>query len=242
MYYTVNPQYNEKTVWTNRTLNVLFVCSDSITIKNADDIEDDFPDDKRPAAAVVHDSLTRAFPREYAKRKLKVLCAIDTLPAGSFAHQSDTAQFEYINRHIAKGDTTNYRFAIPKKQTLIDAGLKPDIGIIINKLTMGRNYSMLSYGPTFLPGNTISTPRGTFSTPGMMMGSGGGSSESLDAMVQYVIWDYQNACEISYGNIPVSTSFFWVMTHNTWKDEFQQIAWDILKQSPLKAKPRNDSW
>jgi hypothetical protein len=244
-----NPRYKEEASLKNRTLNVLFLPSDSIIVKNIDDVKDDFPNDTiRLPSIVIHDSLYQTMREEYENQLINLQCQFVQVPIDSFKSQNDKERFDVLTKSIINKDTVTLDFLVPRKQRLIDAGIQPDIGLIINKVLIGRNLGdRYNYGsaPMYMPGNTISTPGGSFTTPGSWVGGGGGSSpENLGANIQFILWDYKNDCEIAYGTISVINEFIFGMTKGTWKDEFRFIAKEISVKTPLKTlrTKSNVSW
>jgi hypothetical protein len=251
-----NPRYKEEASLKNRTLNVLFLPSDSIIVKNIDDVKDDFPNDTiRPPSIVIHDSLYQTIREEYENQLIYLQCHFVQVPIDSFKSQNDKEQFDVLTKSIINKDTVTLDFVVPKKQRLVDVGIQPDIGLIINKILVGRNLgNRYNFGsaPTYMPGNTISTPGGSFTTPGSWVGGGGGlgnsiggsTGGSLDAYFQFILWDYKNDCEIAYGKISIINEFLFGMTKSTWKDEFRLIAKEISVKTPLKTlrTKSNVSW
>lgn len=243
---TLNPQYKDATVFQDREFNILFISIDSIKINNKDDVDDDFPNDKRVSSMIIQDSLSRTIREEYENRLANIPCQFAILPQDSLRFQNNTDQFDLVKKSIrTKKDSLELKFLVPQKQRFRDLGFQPDIGLIITNLIVGRNFKY-SYtgGQMYIPGPTISTPGGSFKAPGQWVGGGGGSSESLDANIQFIFWDYKQDCDIAYGRLTVSNSFFFGMTKHTWKEEFRLIANTILKETPLKKKkPKsNTSW
>ncbi len=235
----VNPKYNEDTTIQSRIINVLFIPSDSIIIKNVDDVEDDFSEDKRSAAAIIQDSLFRTIKETYEKRLKGVMCKISAIFPDTMISQTDGERFDAVKKYIIGKDTLSLDFPIPKKQRLADSLIEPDIGLVISKILIGRNMreEKSFYFPPIQPsGHTVSTPGGSFNVPGAPMPTGGFSSSSLDAHVQYIFWDFKNNCEIAYGKKLITTYFNFGMTKNTWKKEFDLIAKEIIEAGPINFR------
>jgi hypothetical protein len=236
----INPQYSEEVSLKNRNLNILLIIpSDSINVKNIDDVKDDFPNDTcRPPSIVIQDSLSKTIQEEYENHFISVHPLFAVQPSDSLKSQNDKGQFEISKKYINKKDTMMLTFTIPQKQRLIDSGIQTDLCLLINKMILGRN---IRDSLMLMPTRSYTYPIGM---SGLGMTAKVRSQENLDVYFQFILWDYKNDCEIAYGKLFVTYEFAFGLAHGVWKEVFRQIAKEILKETPLKFKPMrsNVSW
>ena len=82
-----------------------------------------------------------------------------------------------------------------------------------------------------MPGQTVSTPGGSYQTPGHW--SGGSSTEHLSSNFSFIIWDYKENQAIVYGLGDHGSGLLFGMNNGTWKNNFRYIAAEIFKNSPF---------
>lgn len=212
---------------------VIPLAGDAVTVHNKDDVEDDFENDKRnPEEIVQHcieQTILLTLNSYLAKTKIMRL-DYDSI---YFNTCKDAKIFDHIEKRITK-DSIRYDFYVPKKEILAEKDMLPDIGIIINKIDFGRNFRQ-GGGGHFIPGQTVSTPGGSFTTGGMW--TSGGGSESLDASFTFIVYDYENEQIISYGEESVGTSFLFGMKRSTWDFVFKAIGRKLVKFLPVTKYP-----
>lgn len=223
-----NTNYKDKDL-SKRDLTILPIPDDGITVLNKDDVEDDFDDDKRKPESILQDEVYKTILKASLK-SLKRVHVIDTqFPASLFPSRKDTSQFFQVIARVRK-DTTVDTFYVPRKAMLESHHITPDIALCINTIEFGRN--LTEPGPArFVPGNTVSTPYGSFQEPGHF--ENGRSSEYLGSNFFYVIWDYKENQAITYGLGKHSSMLMLGMTNSTWKDNFKYIGVEIFKNSPF---------
>lgn len=62
---------------------------------------------------------------------------------------------------------------------------------------------------------------------------GGGSSESLNAIFEFIFYDYNKSDVIAYGSSGAGTGFLLGMTQSTWNTTFERIANELFKNTPF---------
>ena len=223
----------------NKTLLILPIPQDSITVLNKDDVEDDFAQDKRTPEAIIHDSTFTVMTRVARKFVVGMSVIDSSTEQKALSLFSSTTSSILVTKEI-KDDTIPCVFQIPKiDSTNSKAQNLPDVILYINKITLGRNLLPDQfYFPqqTYIPGNTVTTPGGTFTTPGHFMPTGGGQSEHLGSNSRFILWDCKRNDAIAYGKINVKTPFIFGMTTSTWRDHFRVIIRTILQSSHILLK------
>lgn len=224
----MNEKYKNQNL-SDRSMLIMPFSEESITIMNKDDVADDFEGDRREPEEVIKDIVYKTL-LENSKFSLTGIKIYDKeVKFNCFLFQKDSARYFSIKKSF-DNDSITYKFYVPKKEFLTANNINADIVLVINKLTFGRN---LTYNaPVFMPGNTISTPGGSFTTPGHMVG--GGSSEFLAANFDFIIYDYSKNDVITYGSTGVSTNFIFAMTKSTWETTFYRIDRELFKKTPFQ--------
>ncbi len=226
-----NEKYNRLRL-TGKSVAISPVPLDVITVQNKDDAEDDFETDKRKPEVIVQDSLYQKIVRQ-AGNSLFRNKVHPALPFDKFPALHDSASFFGVSCKMKDdGKDTLVTFFVPKKEIFGEQA--PNAVVIINRIVIGRNLSGRSLSmPTYMPGPTISTPGGSFQGAGMWVG-GGGSSEYLGGIVEYIMWSYDENEPISYGVTNVADKFLFGMTNNVWHNLFRQVGKKLFEDSPFE--------
>ncbi|MBI5474831.1 MAG: hypothetical protein HY961_21025 [Ignavibacteriae bacterium] len=233
-YVTRNEKYaNVK--FKDKTVIISPVPLDVITVENKDDVEDDFDTDHRTPEAIVQDSLYRRIV-PYVRASLWG-AALSTKGLAFYMFQTlhDSAAFIKVSLKTKKDEKdTLVDFFVPRKHVF--APQVPNVVVIINRITVGRDFSGRSVSvPHYVPGPTISTPGGTFSGGGMWMGGGGGgASQYLGGVVQFIMWDYDANEPVTYAITDVSETFSLGMTTKTWQSFFRRVGKTLFENSPFE--------
>jgi len=212
---------------------------DVVAVENKDDVADDFENDTRESEVVIQDSLYRKM-NQHAAGSLGTGKFLDLkLPFDLFPSQVDTSQFSSIKLPIRIADRdTVLSFLLPHQAIIPSEHV--DVVVIINKVRIGRNIDGSNgfSAPTYVAGTTVSTPGGSFSTPGMWMGGGGGGGASsyLGATVKFIIWDYENNAPISYGIANVRKGVNTGCTINDWNSLFESVIEKVFEGTTFKWK------
>ena len=216
----------------SRKILIVPLCLDAITVRNKDDIEDDFEDDKRRPEVIVQDSMYRKMVYHASRYLLAGKVSRLELPFDLYQNQSNPEDFRLIELRIPNLDKdTLHSFYFPKQERFTKESL--DVVITLNNILIGRNVDRSFSAPTYVSGAPIRTPGGTFSGPGFWMGGGGGS-EYLGAVVQFIVWDYQADEPISYGIVEVKESILFSLTQNGWNNLFKGIIGSLFETTPFK--------
>ncbi len=226
-----NEKYN-KLRFPGKSVAIAPIPLDGITVQNKDDIEDDFEMDKRKSEVIIQDSLYRKIVRQ-AGSSLFRNKVHPGLPFDTFATLDDPTSFFGVSRAMKyDGKDTLVTFFVPKKEIFGEQG--PNAVVIINRIAIGRNLSGRSLSmPTYVPGPTISTPGGSFQGAGKWMG-GGGSSEYLGGIVEYIMWSYDENEPIAYGATNVADKFMFGMTNKVWHNFFRQVGKTLFENSTFE--------
>lgn len=215
--------------FTSKSIFIVPFSEEIINVVNKDDVVDDFAIDKRSPNLIIKDSVYKYICNN-VKRSLRGIVlyrAKDTL--NICLSQKDTSKYFSVMKKFGH-DTNEYFFYVPKREILIAANVNADIVLVMNEISFERNSR--NYAGHFIPGATVSTPGGSFTTPGSFLG--GGSSEFLGANYSFIIYDYNEDDVISYGNSSVATSFIFAMTKSTWDTTFDRISDEIFYKTPFK--------
>ncbi|MGE5797316.1 MAG: hypothetical protein ACM339_02990 [Ignavibacteria bacterium] len=224
----VNEKYKDQD-YSNRSILIMPFPEEVVTVHNKDDVYDDFEEDRREPEAVIKDFLFKSI-NENAGISLKGIKIYEKeVDSNLPIFRKDTLKYFSISKRIGE-DSILYKFYVPIREVLNSSSEKPEIVLVINKLTFGRNYQQNA--PMYVPGNTVTTPGGSFTTPGHF--TGGGSSEFLGASVEFIIYDYNEGDVITAGKADVQVNFMFAMTRSTWSACFEDIADGIFKDSPFK--------
>lgn len=224
----VNPSYHGKDL-SNKTLLIMPIADYIVNVQNKDDVSDDFEEDKREPELIVKELVAKVINNNAQK----FLSGINLLKAdfdtNMFLSQRDTSVYFSVYKKIGE-DSTLYRFFVPRNEALKSKGVSPDIVVVINKLSFGRNIT--SGGSYYVPGHTVTTPGGTFTTPGHFATNA--STEFLGANLEFIIYDYLENDVIVYGKTSVKTDVFFAMTKSTWTSTFDKIASELFNRKPFK--------
>ena len=230
----MNEKYDGRDM-SGKNLYILPLYKNNIEIKNIDDVEDDFAGDKRDPKTIIREELFQSMMNN-SKQYLKNVNLLDTANASKLIlFQHDDTKYFSLKRKIGK-DTDSIRFYVPRKEMLDSAGIHTDIVVALNEIQFGRNLTMGSM--MYIPGNTISTPGGSFTTAGHFVS--GGSQEYLGANIKFIIYDYSENDVITYGMTTISSGFLFAMTKSTWEDCFYKIAKEIFLETPFRWSIYNE--
>lgn len=223
----LNKDYKDKE-FIGKTIMVMPFTEKSIYVQNKDDVQDDFEDDKRDANEVVSDSLYSMIVKK-SKIWLENTTVLDVSKDSlKYFSQTDKKLFNSYIFKIGK-DSIIQNFFLPKREVILNKNLNPDIIICINEGAFSRG--LTSSTPTYSPGMTVSTPGGSFTTPGTF---GSSSTETLGADIKFIVYDFSADKIISYGAENMGIPFLFGMSKSTWESVFRNITHIILENVPVK--------
>jgi hypothetical protein len=223
---------NAMTDMENRHVLILAPMDNSVFVKNADDVQDDFSKDKREPGVVIRSQICRTiFSMMHAANETQKsnIFSSDSLIGISTYDLNNT----FIQEVRIGKDTALTTFYLPTKEWLIKNGKKPDIVAIINSVSYSRGQEFIPSWGHYTPGQTISVPGGTIKTPGMFVGGGGGNSDKLFAEIKFILYDYRNNNWITCGKPVVSKNItIFGLTKGGWEDTFEDIVKTMFEKSP----------
>ena len=214
----------------NRHVLILAPMDNSVYIQNASDVLDDFPNDKREPSVVIRSQICQMSDwviRHAKKANGNDIFSSDSLIAISTLDMDNT----FIREARIGEDTALTTFYLPTKEWLIKKGINPDIVALLNSVSYSRGATCTSGAGYYMPGHTISTPGGSFSTGGMFVG-GGGYSNNLFADVKFILYDYKYDNWITCGKPIITTSIILALTKNGWEESFDKIIKAMFEKSP----------
>jgi hypothetical protein len=216
----MNPQYSSNCC-RERTLTILPIPIDAITIANPADFTNDFKDDARKPEEVIQDSCYHEMLREMLRSVREIRKDTTVLNPTLFSSLHDARCFKEVTHPVGK-DNTEYEFLLPKNECI---GKEVDIALIFNKITFDRRKKAGSSG-AWVP----------VAGGGRMMVGGSGGSDKLESKLLFIIWDYKANAPVCYGETSVANSVFMAMTRNTWKQQYSQILRGALQKTPFKIE------
>jgi hypothetical protein len=224
----VNPNFKNAQ---GRSLLLMPVPASEIFISNKDDVEDDFREDKRRPELVLRDSLYLGMISN-AEDNVRPGVTVEWMDSTEFISLRNPSNNVFLQFSEDEIDTAHTYF-VPKKEWLIAHGQTPDLILSITKINFGRNQNFMP--GTYMPGHTVSTPHGSFTVGGGFIG--GGSTSSLDAEFEFIIFDYQNNTWVSHGKGVASSHFLFAMTRSDWDNVFRSIVSWAVFECPALQKP-----
>lgn len=224
----INPKYKNKS-YSKKQILVMPFSNDVISVMNKDDVADDFEEDKRDPETVIKDKVVEGLTENIDRYVWGIDLYRREIDPYLYQSQLDSTKYFMLQKRLG-GKNILYKFYVPKKEVLESYNIKPDVILVINNITFARNQTIGV--PLYVPGNTVSTPGGSFTTAGHM--SGGGKTEFLGAAADFIIYDYNEDDFINCGSAVVQSNFVFAMTTSTWEDAFFQITTEIFKDTPFK--------
>ena len=196
--------------------NILFfpILDNSVIVTNKDDVLDDYGKDERKVEDIINDNFYKVLVEESKKY-------LDNV----FVKEIDSNNFSYAKTKIDSNlftfskkigpDSIKYSFRLPTKKILVSLNLEPDIVVIVDKITFGRTIAEIR---NLEPESQNPYIRST-------------KDEYLGADVEFIIWDYKNDNEITYGVTHIGQHYVLNMTIHTWNALYRDIAKKIFYYS-----------
>lgn len=229
-----NDKYSGKS-FPDRNLTILPFVYDSLTVVNWDDVVDDFGVDSANSKSFINDTLHESLLKysEALTRNINITDGKNLIDWNDI--KSDTNNYFQISKKI--NDNYDCEFDIPRKELLEPTGLGNSFVLVFSRVFIARDLGSTGSFPIYTPGQTISTPGGSIQTPGIF--TSGGSMGNLGAIVEFIIWDYEQNDYVKCGSVTVKEGISFAMTTGTWTALFEGITKDIYKQTPFEITTAN---
>ncbi len=198
-FIVVNPGYSGASC-RDRSLTLLPLPHDLISLYDTLDVRKDFPEDRRACGEIVRDSCYQAMVEELSLHLEGVRPDTVSFPVDSIKDLADSGCFMALQFDAGK-DSLPLKFYLPSAACI---GKNVDIGLIFNQLTFSRDE-----GRTGIP-----FPGGAFL---------GGSPPSLNSEVMFLIWDYKQDRPVAYGRTTVKKDFVIKLKSSTWREQYKKI-------------------
>lgn len=219
---------------TKKDLIIFPIQYDSLSILNWDDVVDDFEVDSANSKTFIYDTLNNSLLIN-SKSCTRLLTIIDGKKLFDWNTMiKDKNNYQQINQKIDKKYKAT--FLIPKKELLTEEHSN-SYALIINRITIGRNIERLPGTMTYTSGQTVSTPGGSFQTPGHW--NSGWTPEYLGARTEFIIWDYEKNDFVKFGLITSKEEFSFGMSTSTWLTFFKTIPLNLYEDTPFGISPVN---
>jgi hypothetical protein len=220
---------------TKKDMVIFPIFYETFTVQNWDDVIDDFDLDSANCTIFIYDTLSKSLLHNSKSCTRNLIIKDGTEILNWYNLKKDPNNYFTINKKINDKYLTD--FQIPKKEFFDSAAVDSAYALIINKLVIGRNVERQVSGGMYVPGQTVSTPGGTFTTPGTF--SPGWSMENLGAITEFIIWDYEKNDFVKCGQIVTKEEFPFGMTTGTWLSLFKAIPEDLFDDTPMGVTTLN---
>lgn len=199
-----NPKYENKDL-SAKNIFVMPFSEDIINVLNKDDVADDFENDKREPEVVLRDKMYKSIINNLENYLTGIKLYKRHADTLKYLSQKDSTNYFLLEKRIDKDSLC--KCSVPKKEVLVKYDIKPDFVLVLNKISFSRNVErdMTGY-----------------------------SIESLNAIVNFIIYDYGNREILTYGNFNISKYFIYTLTKSTWENVFYNIAKEIFYRKPFK--------
>jgi hypothetical protein len=229
----VNEKYTGKQN-TKKEMIIFPILYDSLTVVNWDDVVDDFEVDSANSRSFIYDTLNKSLLIN-SKLCTRYLTIVDGKKLFDWDEMiKDKNNYLLVNQKIDDKYIPN--FLVPKKE-LLPSDFSSSYALIIKKISIGRNIDRQPATSIYMPGQTVSTPGGSFQTPGTY--SSGWSPENLGARTEFIIWDYEKNDFVKCGLAISKEDFPFGMSTLTWMDLFKTIPLDLFEDTPFGISPVN---
>jgi hypothetical protein len=206
-FIVVSPDYSGASC-RDRSLTLLPLPHDLISLYDTVDVRKDFPEDHRACMEIVRDSCYQSMVEELSLHLEGIRPDTASFPVDTIKNLADSGCFLALHYDAGK-DSLPLKFYLPSASCI---GKSVDIGLVFNQLTFSRDE-----GRTGIP-----FPGGALL---------GGSPPSLNSGIMFLIWDYKKDRPIAYGRTMVKKNFIISMKQSTWKEQFRQILESVFKKT-----------
>jgi hypothetical protein len=196
----------------------------ALTIDNKKELLDDFEVSAGNAVEIVQDT---AYDRiAETLRSGSAIPLVTRTPAGSDLMLDSSNSFSVAIREAVDSDSCLHSFTIPKREMMGKHFEEATAAIIISRMAIRNNVITVYNSPVM-----------TFSNgqPSVMVTGSNTTSRTLEAQVEYVIWDYASNEMISFGKSIVHAPVLVSPTRDNWYTLFEKIGEQILTHMPSRA-------
>jgi hypothetical protein len=231
----INQNGYKKEEVVGRTVLILPPASNSVFIRNPEDVVNHLPPDSGDVNQILRKAIYRNITETVAQVKDENNKQPFITDSTLIFVPEDTAKVFSLQLKVGP-EHIPVTYYLPTKQWLIAKGKSPDIVLVISSIEYGREISHGTFTSTYVPGATISTPTGPVTTRGMQMGGTDYTSSELNGIFHFIIYDYVRDTWITYGIQNVSTDIpFWGLTQSNFESTFVLAAKKFFDKSPWQG-------
>ncbi len=194
---------------------------DAITLENEDDVADDFGVASNDAKEMVR---KQAYSHIARTLRTGTVVPLITPESPDLPSTPDSSRsFMVTMLESIDSDSCLHSFRIPKKKTVEQYFEGADAAIVICRMAIRKNVITIYNNPTL----TFSDGKPSIGVAGTNV-----TSRTLEATVEYVLWDYRGNEMISFGESIVHVPVLVSTTQDNWHDLFEKIGRQILTHVP----------